>query len=231
VDGGVFAVLLDLLEILQHAVAGAGGAAIQAVAAGARRPAMEVGEVLGDLVDVVGGEFAAIGDLIQPRAVRELAHAHRIIDDGTVAVEAGIVDAAGDAHHRLVEFRREPAVQAQFLVAVETPLLQCAEIQEAEIDRLLDLVGIGACQHHPGDVRLDDLEAFDRMRKARRLLQGGNESGLGVEVHVGICRGSVVHHLRDEGMPHGRIQSTSPMYQPPGMLSLPGIAALTRINK
>ncbi|MNL83746.1 hypothetical protein D3C87_2114800 [compost metagenome] len=57
----------------------------------------------------------------------------------------------------------EALVEAQFFLAEVFASGQFAEVEEAEIHRFLDLVGIGPGQHYPGNMRLDDLESLYRM--------------------------------------------------------------------
>jgi hypothetical protein len=53
---------------------------------------------------------------------------------------------------------------------MSTPL-ERAEIDEVEMDRLLQLVGIVAGKHHPGDVGLDELDSRAGVRITCRVEQ------------------------------------------------------------
>jgi hypothetical protein len=63
-----------------------------------------------------------------------------------------------DRHDGEVERRREPAVQPQLVPAETVAARQCAEVEEREPQRLLDLVRIPPREQHPGDVRLDETD-------------------------------------------------------------------------
>ncbi len=108
------------------------------------------------------------------RAV-EAAHAHRVLDAVTRAVDARCVRRAGDAGDAEVQIGRKSPVEPQLLLARGAPLRERGEVEEPEVDRLLDLVRVVAGQHDPRDVRLDDLDVRRRMRKAPRVAQGGRE--------------------------------------------------------
>lgn len=110
-----------------------------------------------DLVDVRVGEFAAIRDFIETRASGELAHAYRIVDGGTLTIKVRVVCCTRDSDDAIVQRRGKSAVEPQFLVAIEAPLLKRAEIQKAEVHRLLEFVGVRTGQHDVGDVRFDVL--------------------------------------------------------------------------
>ncbi len=93
-------------------------------------------------VDVGGREFASGEERGGEGVLRKLAHLHRVLERGAVAAEDRGVDAAGDRHDVQVERRREAAVEPQFFFAEEAPRREGREIEEAEVDRLLDLVGV-----------------------------------------------------------------------------------------
>ena len=117
--------------------------------------AVEVGDLRRERVDVGRAEQAALEQPARQRVLRKFAHLHRVFQRGSRAAEHGGVDAARDRHDVEVEVRGEPPVEPQLLVAEESPRRERGEIEEAEIDRLLDLVGEGAGQQHIRDVRLE----------------------------------------------------------------------------
>lgn len=67
-------------------------------------------------------------------------------------------------NHAEVDSVAQPLVEKDFLLAKEPPPLERGEVQEAEIDWLLDFVGIGAGEKHERDVRFLDLDALDGER-------------------------------------------------------------------
>ena len=102
-------------------------------------------------------------------ALVELAHLDRVIEDRSIAANVGAGSAAGDRHHCQIQLGSEPPVQAQLLFAAMLPALQSGEIQEAEVQRLLELVGVLAGEKDIGDVRFEVLDAPHRMRIGVRL--------------------------------------------------------------
>ena len=65
-----------------------------------------------------------------------------------------------------IDFRRQPPVQAEFLFAIVFPSFQAGKIQKAQIQGLLDLVGIIAGQQDMRDMGLQVLDSGDGMRIA-----------------------------------------------------------------
>ncbi|MNP44863.1 hypothetical protein D3C76_1387430 [compost metagenome] len=82
-------------------------------------------------------------------------------------------DTAGDWQHFQVQVLGQALVEAQLFATEMLAGVEAGEIEEAEVDRLLDLVGIAAGQQHPGYVRLDHLESVHRMWVEGGILQGG----------------------------------------------------------
>jgi hypothetical protein len=99
----------------------------------------------------------------------ELAHLQCVLERRPFAADPRMGDFSRDRQHREIEIGREPTVEAQLFLAIESPLLQRGEIQKAEIERLLQLVGVRAGQQYIGDVRLQVLDFIDGMRVALGL--------------------------------------------------------------
>ncbi len=108
---------------------------------------------IGDGVDLPGGDFRFP---VQGGVGGEGAHFHRPFQGGAVASDAGRVRAPGDWHHVQVDVRCQAAVEADFRFAAGAALVQGGEIQEAQIQGFLQLVGVFPGQDHPGDVGLDE---------------------------------------------------------------------------
>ena len=68
-------------------------------------------------------------------------------------------DDVGDAE---VDVGREPPVQLDLAVADPLTRRAGAEVQEREVDRLLQLVGAVAEEHHPRRVGLGHMGRFER---------------------------------------------------------------------
>src|SRR5690606_7958901 len=98
-----------------------------------------------------------------------------IFDDRSVAAELWGLFAAADRQNLSVERRRETLVETQLLVAEVLAAGQFGEVEEAEIHRLLDLVGVGAGEQNPGDVGFDDLETVHGVGVKGWILQGGDQ--------------------------------------------------------
>ncbi|MNL57867.1 hypothetical protein D3C87_1814580 [compost metagenome] len=111
----------------------------------------------------------------QQLALRELAHFQDIFDGRAIAANRRGFGAAGNRQYLKVKAVGQALVQAQFFLAKVFARRQFAEVEEAEVDRLLDLVRIGAGEQHPGDMRLDYLESVYGMWVEGRVLQGGNQ--------------------------------------------------------
>ena len=132
---------------------------------------MKRGDARGQGIDVCRGQRAVLQQAACQRALRKLAHFHRVLDDGATAFDGWIIGAAGDRHHRLVHGGRKPAIQTQLLVAVMVARLQRGEIEKPQVNRLLDFVGMLPGQYHPRDMGFQHVDTLHRMRVARRIAQ------------------------------------------------------------
>ena len=74
---------------------------------------------------------------------------------------------ARDRHDVDVEIGRKSPVEPQLLLAEPAPPLQRRGIEEREAHRFLDLVGVRAREHDPGDVRFPQLQLRHGVRKCR----------------------------------------------------------------
>ncbi len=130
-------------------------------------------DALRQRVDVRRQERAVGKPLAQQCARREAAHAQRVLDRCAVIAQPRILRRATDRRHFEIDRWRKAPVQAQLLGAEMAPLLEAAEVEEAEADRLLDLPRGVTCQQHPRDVRLDQLRrhAAAAQLKTQRLHQ------------------------------------------------------------
>ncbi len=115
----------------------------------ARDPRVEGGDAARQRVDLGRAERAGLHHAAEQRVLPEAAHLDRVVDRLAVAADSRVHLAARQRHHLEVELRRGAAVQPQLLLAIEVSCLQRAEIEKAEIDRLLELVGIVAGEQHP----------------------------------------------------------------------------------
>src|SRR4029078_1211349 len=95
----------------------------------------------------------------------KLLHLNCIVDNGAFATHNEATLVASDRDDADVKIRRQPAIQTQLFRAELTASLQSRSVDEIELDRLLDLVGVRSRQDHPGNVRLAPLQACHGMRK------------------------------------------------------------------
>ncbi len=159
---GVFDGPLHLDEVLADRAHDARGAAERRLGRGAGGLAVKRRDCGGDLVHVRGRELAARQHPRQQAVLVELPHLHRVFDRRALASEHGCVQRTRDRNDVQVKRRREPAVEAELLAAIELASRQGGEIEEVEVDGLLDLVREGPVEQHERDVCLDHLQAGRR---------------------------------------------------------------------
>src|SRR5690606_6859023 len=114
---------------------------------------------------------------------RELAHLQGIFDDRRVLAEAGRLQAAADGYDLTIQRRGKALVEAQLLLAEVLAAGQFGKVEEAEVHRLLDLVGVGASEQKPGNVGFNDLKTLHGVGVEGRILQGGDQ---------GLAHGSIL---------------------------------------
>jgi hypothetical protein len=66
---------------------------------------------------------------------------------GTASVRT--IERAADLHDLLIERRSQAAVEPQLFLAVVAPQGERREIDEPEVDRFFDLIGVAAGEHDP----------------------------------------------------------------------------------
>jgi len=138
---------------------------------------MEARDGVRELVDALGRQRAGGEQAVELLRAVEAAHPHRVLDRRPIPANARRVRRAGDRDDVEVEFGREPAIQAHLLGARVPALRERGEVEKGEVERLLDLVREVAGQHDPRDVRLDDGDVGDGVRKLRRIAQAQRERG------------------------------------------------------
>jgi hypothetical protein len=103
-------------------------------------------------------------------------HLERVLDRLPGPAHTRSVGTVDDGNYAEIEPGRGAAVEPQLLFAEETTLLERAEIEEAEVHRLLDLVGVLAGEEYPRDMRFDQLDRSGRFRVAPSLAQSGDQA-------------------------------------------------------
>ena len=161
-----------LRDRLREIVAGIGGHDFEAAASGDPRialgPGMKVGDPLGQAGDdrYVDG---AVRELVFERGlVAQAFHLDRPLDRLAGALEGDVLALPRYGHDVLVDSRRQAAIQTELFLAEVAALGERAEIEEAQRDGFLDLVGHRSGQEHERDVRLADFDRFDAERIGRR---------------------------------------------------------------
>ena len=166
----------DLVEVLLHRRHHRFGGAQGMLDRHARRLQVEARDQVGQGVDVLAAQFATGLQFRQQLALRELAHLQGVLDDRGVVTEAWGLFAAADGQDLAVQRGRQALVEAQLFVAEVLAAGQVGEIEKAEVDRFLDLVGVGAGEQNPGNVGFDDLKTLHGVGVEGRILQGGDQS-------------------------------------------------------
>jgi hypothetical protein len=142
--------------------------------------ALEVRQRAREILELRRFEPARLEPAVEPGVVGKAAHADRRLGLRLRRAHPPAAGRGARADEIEVELRREPAVEPKLLLAVMPASFPLAEIEEAEIQRLLELAGVLAGQEDPRDVCLDQLDALGRPRPRGRLLQVGDELGGGI---------------------------------------------------
>ena len=100
----------------------------------------------GDLASQIGqqfrGQFSLFLLVVKKLVLSELAHLDDVFESLSLAAQGRSFRSPGDGDHLQVQFFGEPSIQSQFLLAEMFPASEGGEVQEAEIHRFFDLVGI-----------------------------------------------------------------------------------------
>jgi hypothetical protein len=95
--------------------------------------------------------------VIETAAHIKLPHAHRILERLSRPVHPGVLVRSTNRYDVQVNLRGKPPVQAHLLATAMEALLEGGEIQEPEVDRFFDLVGVIAGEQDPGDMGFDEI--------------------------------------------------------------------------
>ena len=134
-----------------------------AVAASRRRHGqrrMQGRQFAGESRDFVHAHRAGRDQAVERGGQVETAHTHRVL-----GLRAGVL--VTQLFDAFIEARREAPVELELTDAEVPPPCRGREIDEAEIDRLLELPGMAAGQEHNGNVGLE----ADHFQAARRQLR------------------------------------------------------------
>ncbi len=106
-------------------------------------------------VDMTGLQSTGCGELGQQGPCRKATHAQHPFDRFAGTAQLGRTGAARDRQQVEVELGRGAPIQAQFLGQEMPAQGQGREIQEGELDRLLELVGVVAGKPDGRDMGID----------------------------------------------------------------------------
>ena len=163
-----------------------------------RRALVEGGDVAGEAVEQRRLELPGREPRLEQRGLIETAHPDEVVERGrargcsidTLIANAHPLLRLPYRHHRLVKLRHRAPVQAQLRLARLASAFHRAEIQEAQIERLLQLPGMLAGEQHPRDVGLDQAHTTRRVGQHAGLAQAGEQffgcvHGIGLWGHPG----------------------------------------------
>jgi len=182
-DGCIRQPGVDLVEILEHLAANHVGTAETVVQWRFGGLLVEFGDAARDLVDMLRGKLAPFGHTVHPGLGGELPHFDGILQQWPFPFERWRLGITVDAHYAEVEFGCQPPVEPEFLLAEMASFLQGAEIQEAQVHRLLELVRIVPGEEDVGYVGLYDLDVRDGMGIGRGGLEAFHQAGEFVSFH------------------------------------------------
>jgi hypothetical protein len=139
---------------------------------------MEGGDFPRQGFDVLDRDFAPAKALQECRTLREPLHFHGPFRDFALAFDPY----AGpwrphDWNDGQVDMRCEAAIQADLFLAEMAALVERAEVEEARVDWLLDLVCVRAGQENGGNVRLVDLHVSNRVGVGSRVRESLDQVG------------------------------------------------------
>src|SRR5512133_1197434 len=115
---------------------------------------MEVGELVGQGVDVFRTQLPLSQAAIEQSGLRELDHLDGKLDAFFAlarllyAGDARTIRRAKDRHDGKIKLGRKPAVEPQLVLAGDAALVEPTVIKKGKLDGLFDLVGIVSGQQH-----------------------------------------------------------------------------------
>ncbi|WP_232288829.1 hypothetical protein [Mycobacterium avium] len=180
-----------LVEILLPVRDHAGRAAVR----------LDVGTGFGPAVQLSQGATDPAGEPRVDIAARQLGRQHAVFGQPPhphgrlarpgLAADPVVAVLLGDVDDAEVHLRAEPPVEPQFFVAVGAALLDAGEVEEAQVHRLLQLVGVGAGEYDPRAVRLVQAQVV-----GRRVVRVGSQK-IRDDPRLSVGSGGV------EGVRHG----------------------------
>jgi hypothetical protein len=140
--------------------------------AGSSRRALKAIQPRDDAVDFHFADHALREQLAQEKPSRQLPHFHRILSyDSTFVLEGKAARVLVDRRHAEINIRAQAPIQLHLAFAEAPPPFQRAEIEKAEIDRLLHLVNEGRGEEDPENVSLRRADFSRPVRIGRRRFE------------------------------------------------------------
>ncbi len=136
---------------------------------------MEPGNGVGCGRHVVRAEIASFETEIEALALVELPHPDGVLDRG-LFTDFRCLERSPDRHHAEVDVRCGPGIESQLVLTKGPAARQIRKVEEPQVDRFLDLVGVISRQEDPRDVGFDQLDLTDRMRVCIRPEQAADEA-------------------------------------------------------
>ncbi len=125
----------------------------------------------GQLLNRTGINLAASEVRAKRGRIRQSLHLDRPFDSVARALHLDLSAIECNRHNPQIDGRCQPSIQSHFFFAEMPALLERGVVQETEVHRLLDLVGMPARQEHQRDVRLAQLHRINRLRIGLRFRQ------------------------------------------------------------
>jgi hypothetical protein len=102
-------------------------------------------------------------EALQRGLLRKPNHFHGPLDGCAVFLETEAIGCGDNGHNTEIDLGSKAPIQTHFLLAEVLAFLERSEIEEARLDRFLDLVDERTSQKNDGDVSLHYFDRFDRV--------------------------------------------------------------------
>ena len=155
----------EMVEVFPEIVNRLPGEALTFAVVRSLRSGVPCSNSLAEFFHVADAQQAGRKLPVEEQLLVKTQHLHRILQRLAVTADNRFCRGSRYRNDVEIELRRPRLVQAQLLLAEMPAFLQGAEIQEIQHHGLLDLVGVVACEDHPGDVRLHEFNVVCRVGK------------------------------------------------------------------
>ena len=230
--GGIGPVVAKLAEVDRHRQVDTLRRAPGVTGGRHREPLLDRGDRLAESLAVGGCKPAGGEPDVESVGLVELHELDGPFDRRPVASDVRGVGRAGDRHGGHVELRREPAADADLFLAKPPAALERGVVEEAEVERLLQLVDERAGEEDPGDVGLDQtdrrggvrvgLRPAEPLDEAARVGRDDGGDGHGIRRQKN-CRPAVARGAAAVGFARHHRQGRGG--KPPRCRSMPGSSA------